>query len=437
MNILRAKTTDLFQSKLSEKQKQNSALNIKEMEANLTKLESYPRRIVLEMTSACNIKCIFCGRDEAEFNQTYLKLDVLDKLDSVLDYCEEVTLFGWGEPTINPKFKQFLQKLNKKNVRKYFVTNGTRLDKFIDDIFDYKVDIIAVSLDGADAKTNDRIRVGAKFEKIIENIKAIIAKKESLNLSYPYMNFVFVAMESNIRELPKMIKLAKELKMQEVKVVFLSAFSTEMLKESLYNKQDLVKSVFDEVALLADKLNIKLKLPYIQGEDIAGDKYHKPCFVGWRDFFIGSDDSIRPCQSTSLKLGNLSDFDSFELAWNSKEMQDFRKNVNAENGGGEYANSVQTLLPKLTRKLEQKVKLYSNWQCICTRLGEKEKRLIFGILRILRILEILKIPTQNLLKTIFSFISFFIFPLNRRLKPYLQTYLQTHPSPSVEVRYAN
>lgn len=331
MEILRAKTKELFKSQLNEKQAQNSKLNIEELEANKTILQSYPRRIVLEMTSACNIKCIFCGRDEAEFNQTYLKLEVLDKLSNALEHCEEVTLFGWGEPTINPKFSKFLERLDKTNVRKYFVTNGTRLDKFVDDIFKYHVDIIAISLDGADSNTNDNIRVGAKFENIIKNIKTIVKKKEELKLDYPYLNFVFVAMESNIRELPKMVKLAKELKMQEVKVVFLTAFSTDMLKESLYNKQELVKNIFNETIAIAKELNIKLKLPYVQGEDIAGEKYHKDCFVGWRDFFIGSDDSIRPCQSTSLKLGNLSDYESFEDAWNSKLMQDFRAKVN---GGG-------------------------------------------------------------------------------------------------------
>ena len=40
---------------------------------------------------------------------------------------------------------------------------------------------------------------------------------------------------------------------------------------------------------LAKKLNIKLKLPYLQGEDIAGDKYHKDCFVAYRDFFLISN----------------------------------------------------------------------------------------------------------------------------------------------------
>lgn len=328
MEILRAKTKELFKTKLTPKQEANSKLNIAEIESGATILKSYPRRIVLEMTSACNIKCIFCGRDEAEFNQTYLKLDVLEKLQNALDVCEEVTLFGWGEPTINPDFSKFLERLNKTSVRKYFVSNGTRLNHFIDDIFTHKVDIIAVSLDGPSGSVNDNIRVGAKFDRVIENIKAIQARKKALNVDFPYMNFVFVAMERNIRELPKMVELAHSLNMQEVKVVFLTAFSQDMLPEVLYNKQELVRNVFNDTIKKAINLGIKLKLPYIQGEDIAGDKYHKDCFTPWRDFFIGSDDSIRPCQSTSLKLGKFSEFESFEAAWNNAAFQKIRKEVN-------------------------------------------------------------------------------------------------------------
>lgn len=328
MEILRAKTKELFKAQLTKEQEENSQLNIQELEQEASILKSYPRRIVLEMTSACNIKCIFCGRDEAEFNQTYLPLEVLDKLEPVLHKCEEVTLFGWGEPTINPKFSQFLERLDKTPVRKYFVTNGTRLHKFVDDIFKHHVDIIAVSMDGPDSQTNDNIRVGAKFDEVVRNIKLIQEKKKELGVDFPYMNFVFVAMKSNIRKLPQMVTLAKELNMQEVKVVFLTAFSPDMLKESLYNEQELIREVFEETIALAKKNNIKVKLPYIQGEDVAGDKYHKDCFVGWRDFFIGSDDSVRPCQSTNLKFGKFSDYNTFEEIWNNQAFQDFRKSVN-------------------------------------------------------------------------------------------------------------
>ena len=62
--IIRAKTKTLFSGKeLTQRQKENTELNIKEMEAGKTILESYPRRLVLELTNACNLNCIMCGRN--------------------------------------------------------------------------------------------------------------------------------------------------------------------------------------------------------------------------------------------------------------------------------------------------------------------------------------------------------------------------------------
>ena len=75
-------------------------------------------------------------------------------------------------------------------------------------------------------------------------------------------------------------------------------------------------------------MNIKLKLPYIQDEDIAGTKYHKDCFVAYRDFFLASDGYVRPCQSTYLKFFKFDDYNNFEDMWNSKPFQDFRATVN-------------------------------------------------------------------------------------------------------------
>lgn len=327
--VLRAKTRDLIQiGKLTERQKDNSALNIKEMECRSTFLRSYPRRIVLELTNACNLKCIMCGRDEAKFRLTSFNVDWLDRLKEAYEYAEEVTLFGWGEPTIHPQFEQMLSYLNDYPLRKYFVTNGMRLDRLRQAIFDQHVDIVAVSLDGAKATTNDRIRVGSSLDRIVRSLKDITGEKTRRGLDYPYMNFVFTAMRSNLHEIPDVVRLAHEIGLEEVKVVYLTVFSKGLVHESLLNRQEEIRAIFAEAEGLSNELGVKLKLPYIQGEDIAGDHYHKDCFVGWRDFFLGSDGYVRPCQSTAMKLFPIDKYDTFTDMWNSPEYMSFREMIN-------------------------------------------------------------------------------------------------------------
>lgn len=329
MNVLRAKTVDLFKYKgLSELQIKNSEKNLAEIESGSLHLHSYPRRLVLELTNACNLDCIMCGRDKSIFFNKFFELKYLAKIKPILKYIEEVTLFGWGEPTIHPGFKEILDFLNIYPVKKYFVTNGTTLGKIKEYLFDYKVDIMAVSIDGATGKTNDRIRKNSNFNKIVGNLKSIIQQREDMNVNYPYINFVFTLMKTNLNELPDMVNLAYDIGLEEVKAVYLTAFSEGLENEVLWGWDDEVRRVFSETVRRGKELGIKIKLPYIQGEDIAGNKYHKDCFVGWRDFFIGSDGYVRPCQSISKKMFHISEYNNFEGAWNSNGMIKFRSVVN-------------------------------------------------------------------------------------------------------------
>lgn len=329
--LLRAKTTGLLQVKpLTEQQEKNTKLNQQEMQEGKLILESKPQRLVLELTNACNLRCIMCGRDEANFSLTTFDIDILKNLAPILNEVEEVTLFGWGEPTLHPHFEEILAFLDKYPVKKYFVTNGMRLDKIKDAIFKYHVDIMAISLDGAKAETNNSIRVNSDLEFIVNQLKDIVKIKKEKNLSYPYMNFVMTMFDRNIEELPDLVRLASEIGLEEVKGVYLTVFSENLLEETLYNKKEKVKTIFEKAEKTAQELNIKLKLPYLQDEDIAGEKLHKDCFVAWRDFFVGSDSYIRPCQSNALKFFKYDKNKSFEEMWNSKEYQDFRASVNNE-----------------------------------------------------------------------------------------------------------
>ena len=327
--ILRAKTKTLFSGKeLTDKQKQNSDLNIKELEAGKTVLESYPRRLVFELTNACNLNCVMCGRNAADFKPTVFDMDVFRSFEPLMDTVEEVTLMGWGEPTIHPHFNEMLEIINKHSARKYFCSNGMNLKNIKDAIFDYNVDVFAVSLDGATDETNSRIRRGSKIEQITEDLKDIVKIKKERGLKYPWINFVFCAMQSNIKELPDLVRLAAEIGIEEVKVVYLTVFGEDLLNESLWGHEELVRNVFEEAIKVSEELDIVLKLPHYVGEDVAGDKYHKDCFVSWRDFFLGSDGYVRPCMSTPIQFFEYDKSKDFMEMWNSPEYQNYRAIVN-------------------------------------------------------------------------------------------------------------
>lgn len=325
------KTEKLFKTALTEPQAANSSLNHLECEAGMTVLRSYPRRIVLELTNKCNFQCVMCGREAADFHVSDLPFHTVKACGPIFRHAEEVTLFGWGEGTLHPRFRDILGFLDAfPLLRKYFVTNGSTIPRIMDAVFDFHVDLIAVSIDGATPERNDAIRRGGDLKREMDSLRRLVGEKLRRGLPYPYINFVFTAMASNIHELPMMVELAREIGLPEVKAVYLTVFDEKLAHESLIDRQELVKKHFNEAMRLAEKHNINLKLPDIQGGCEAGAMPHKPCAFPWRDMFIGSDGFLRPCQSSAKKLLNISRYGSFEEIWNSKPMQEMRDSVNDE-----------------------------------------------------------------------------------------------------------
>ena len=181
--VIRAKRKELFQGKaLTAAQQENSQRNLKEIEEGATVLTSFPRRLVFELTNACNLNCVMCGRNAADFKSTMFDMDVFRGFEPLFDTIEEVTLMGWGEPTIHPGFNEMLSIIDKHSARKYFCTNGMNLKKIKSALLDYKVDVFAVSVDGASYETNARIRRGSDLNVITADLKEIVAEKKRLGV---------------------------------------------------------------------------------------------------------------------------------------------------------------------------------------------------------------------------------------------------------------
>ncbi|MFO7611644.1 MAG: radical SAM protein [Clostridia bacterium] len=328
--IKRIDTRNLFRyTGLTQLQKENSRLNILESDEGRTILASYPRRIVLELTNACNLGCIMCGRSHAEFKPAFFKKEWLKVLEPAFSFAEEMTLMGWGEPAIHPDFQHFLEFAGHFPIKKYILTNGTRLREISPWIFEYKVDIIAVSLDGPDSATNDRIRKGSDFNRITGDLRELVVRRYFAPTK-PYINTVTTLMKSNIDKFPGMIDLAADLGIEEVKGVYLTAFSKELAGETLFDIPERTEEVFNIARERAERYNIVLSLPHIPGKDPEGDSLHRRCHLAWRDLFVGCDGVIRTCMSSSNTLGHLPSAGSSFMneIRNSPEAVDFRARVN-------------------------------------------------------------------------------------------------------------
>ena len=136
-----------------------------------------PICLTWELTYACNLACVHClsssgRRDPKELSTAEAK--------AVIDEMRELQVFyvniGGGEPMIRPDFFELVSYATSSGVGVKFSTNGSRIDD------ERAVELAAmdyldiqISLDGADAETNDAVRGEGSFDTAIAAMDALAA----------------------------------------------------------------------------------------------------------------------------------------------------------------------------------------------------------------------------------------------------------------------
>lgn len=125
-----------------------------------------PICLTWELTYACNLACIHClsssGRRDPHELTTQEAEAVINELETMQVFYINI---GGGEPTIRGDFWHLVEYATDRGIGVKFSTNGSRIDATVARRLaasDY-VDV-QVSIDGADAATNDAVRGEGSFE---------------------------------------------------------------------------------------------------------------------------------------------------------------------------------------------------------------------------------------------------------------------------------
>ncbi len=125
-----------------------------------------PICLTWELTYACNLQCIHCLSSSGRRDPREL---TTEEAEAVIDELERMQVFyiniGGGEPTIRSDFWHLVDYATDHGVGVKFSTNGSRIDAAVarwlaaSDYID-----VQISIDGADAATNDAVRGEGSFE---------------------------------------------------------------------------------------------------------------------------------------------------------------------------------------------------------------------------------------------------------------------------------
>jgi len=132
----------------------------------------------------------------------------LNKLPSTVFH---INLHFQGEPLLHPKIAKFVRLARQKRIFVSLSTNAQLLNESMaEELIRAKLSHIIISLDGYDADSYNKYRVGGNFDTIINNLKTLARLRKNEKKSHPIIEVQTVVLSHNEHKLSKIKKIAME-----------------------------------------------------------------------------------------------------------------------------------------------------------------------------------------------------------------------------------
>lgn len=304
--------------------------------AKITFIEEELKKIYVEITNGCNLSCKMCYRNYWQDSIGFMGKDLFKRLMEQLNEFSSIDVFhfgGIGEPLVHPDFMEFME-LAKKKYQVHVSTNGTLLnDKVSEKIVNLGIDRIIFSLDSPEEQGFKDIR-GISRNIIYKNIKTIVEMKKKVRSDLPDLEIEFVAMKSNIKEIPEIADVARELGVSKIIVSNLLPLSEEQAREIVYDGSMHYEKHVSEFLRRAMGHRMMTIMPEfkLRTERVCDFMEKKSTVVSW-------DGAVIPCYRflhtypeyifgrkkmvNRYSFGNIKE-KSLRDIWNSKEYMRFR-----------------------------------------------------------------------------------------------------------------
>ncbi|MBW2990876.1 radical SAM protein [Candidatus Woesearchaeota archaeon] len=170
----------------------------------------FPTHLDIEITSACNLRCIMCFQTLNPPKPGFMKMELFKKIvdEGAKKGLCSIKLNWRGEPLLHPKVIDMVKYAKKKGIIDVqFNTNGQLLDKKkADGLIKAGLDRIIIASDGASKKTYEKIRRGGSYPKLLKNADYLLKRKKKLGSKRPFVRVQMVITKENKHEVDKFIK---------------------------------------------------------------------------------------------------------------------------------------------------------------------------------------------------------------------------------------
>jgi len=153
---------------------------------NLT-LGKFPPTVRIETTSRCNAACTFCPRDTMNRPKETMDDALFEKVvrECATAKCKLLHLHNFGEPLLDKALPDRIALAKQLGIRRVkLFSNGSLLrDEMAERLLHSGIDEIKISIDGADAKEFNELRIGLSHAKVVENVRQFKAMRDAAGLT--------------------------------------------------------------------------------------------------------------------------------------------------------------------------------------------------------------------------------------------------------------
>lgn len=319
-----------------------------------------PWRITFDTNpDTCNLRCIMCEEHSPHSHaqdtrkslgqaRRLMPIELLRRVlaDAASMGVREVIPSTMGEPLLFEHFDEILKLCEEYKLKLNLTTNGTFPGRgataWAERIVPVTSDV-KISWNGATARTQELVMIGTRWEKVLANVRAFVAVRDAHAAqggNRCRVTFQLTFLESNVRELADIVRLAIELGVDRIKGHHLWAHFDEIKPLSMRRSPDSIarwnqavqaaRAVANE-RLLPNGQHILLENMFPLDPTATADLAPGgPCpFLG-QEAWVSAEGRFDPCcapdaqRRTLGEFGNLHDI-SLKDIWNGPAYQGLMK----------------------------------------------------------------------------------------------------------------
>ena len=277
------------------------------------------------LSENCNLKCLHCYQENHKpVCISYNKLEhIYNEFINLIDKLGmngHINITG-GEPLCNPHLYRLLDLIKKDNKVSFSIlTNGTLInDEVANKLKSYNPDYVQVSLEGG-KKINDYIRGKGTYKSISKGIKSL--KKAGI-----FTSISFTSNHLNYKEFPKVVKLGKRLKVDNIWSDRYIPLGGSMDKDLTLSKEE-TKEYLDIMKKERNKLSKKSKTHISMNRALQftrTNNYAYSCTCGDTLLTVMENGDLVPCRRMPIVVGNVLAESMYDLYMSNEILKDLRK----------------------------------------------------------------------------------------------------------------